>query len=524
MRRLVPILGLVLATAACGLPPPIPLPGSSAPSSEETAPDSPRASLSQYLLLCRTERFTEAARFLDIAPDEASEAPSLARHLKTVLDYHLSLDPEDLSPLAQGDPKDQGIATLGTIPLESRPEPVRLVRKEAPDGNRWTFSRATVNRIEPWYGELPDHWVRTWLPPRLLESGPLGLFYWQWIGLPVLVLMSLVLGRTLLLVTSLVLGPLLRRTRDGWGWDLLTRLRGPLTVTYALVVASGFLRRVALHPPAEALLLRSFRICEMVVLVLATLRTFDVLVEGLDRHLADPAARSMLAVLSRAGKAAVTALFAVAILAAFDVPVASVLAGIGIGGLGLALAAQKTVENLFGSFSLAADRAIRVGDTVQIDQLTGTVESIGLRSTRIRTPDRTLVTVPNGKLADARIESLTARDRFRLASVLPLATSTSADALRAILKGFDEILRAQGSIYLPDLSVCLRDIGPYSLNVEVNAVFSTSFEEFRIVRQDVLLAFLDVVKREGSALAIPQTIQITRAEREPEVGKPQGAA
>ena len=96
-------------------------------------------------------------------------------------------------------------------------------------------------------------------------------------------------------------------------------------------------------------------------------------------------------------------------------PVASVLAGLGIGGLALALAAQKTVENLFGSVSLAADEAIRLGDTVRIDNLQGTVEGIGLRSTRVRTPERTLVTIPNGLLAGQRIESLTARDRMRLA-------------------------------------------------------------------------------------------------------------
>ncbi len=95
-----------------------------------------------------------------------------------------------------------------------------------------------------------------------------------------------------------------------------------------------------------------------------------------------------------------------ATLAAFGYPVATVLAGLGIGGIALAFGAQKTIENLFGSIALAADQPFRVGDFVRIEDFTGNVERIGMRSTQIRTSDRTLVSLPNGKLADMQDRGL----------------------------------------------------------------------------------------------------------------------
>jgi MscS family membrane protein len=189
--------------------------------------------------------------------------------------------------------------------------------------------------------------------------------------------------------------------------------------------------------------------------------------------------------------------------------VASILAGIGIGGLGLALAAQKTVENLFGSVSLAADEAIRLGDTVRIDDMLGTVEGIGLRSTQIRTLDRTLVTIPNGLLAGLRIESLTARDRMRLLSTLGLVYGTTAAQMRQVLESCERILRAHPKIWPHDLSVRFKELGPSSLNVEVMAWFEAPWDEFTLIRQEVLLRFLEAVEAAGTSLAYPtQTVHV----------------
>ena len=114
----------------------------------------------------------------------------------------------------------------------------------------------------------------------------------------------------------------------------------------------------------------------------------------------NPAAYSLLSVARNLAKVLLGIGALIALLASFGYPVANVLAGLGIGGLALAFGAQKTIENLFGSISLAVDQPFRVGAFVRIEDFTGNVERIGMRSTQIRTPDRTLITMPNGRLSE----------------------------------------------------------------------------------------------------------------------------
>jgi len=151
-------------------------------------------------------------------------------------------------------------------------------------------------------------------------------------------------------------------------------------------------------------------------------------------------------------KVAVLILAVIALLSAWGYSVASLLAGLGIGGLAVALAAQKTVENLFGAFSIGVDQPFREGDFVKVEDFVGTVEVIGLRSTKIRTLDRTLITLPNGKLSDMRLESFAARDRIRLACSLGLVYETTTAQMRQVLAELEKRLRAHPKIW-PDAVV-----------------------------------------------------------------------
>src|SRR6185436_9216981 len=131
-----------------------------------------------------------------------------------------------------------------------------------------------------------------------------------------------------------------------------------------------------------------------------------------------------------------------AVAAAFGYPLNTALAGLGIGGVAVALGAQKTLENLFGSLSIAIDQPFRMDDLVTVDGVTGTVERLGFRSTRIRTADRTLVTIPNGKLADMRIETLAARDRRRFALILSLVQTSTRAQTTQVIEGVKRVLRS----------------------------------------------------------------------------------
>jgi MscS family membrane protein len=206
----------------------------------------------------------------------------------------------------------------------------------------------------------------------------------------------------------------------------------------------------------------------------------------------------------RVVKVLVVAMAAIAILSELGYPVASLVAGLGIGGLALALAAQKTVENLFGAFSIGVDQPFREGDFVKIEDFVGTVEAVGLRSTQFRTLDRTLITIPNGRLADMRVESFAARDRIRLFCVLGLVYSTTPAQMRAILAELERLLRAHEKIWPDSLTVRFREFAASSLDIEIMAWFQTQdWNEFLAIRQELFLGFMDLVERAGSSFAFP---------------------
>jgi MscS family membrane protein len=223
-----------------------------------------------------------------------------------------------------------------------------------------------------------------------------------------------------------------------------------------------------------------------------------------------PASRALVPLGARAAKVVLLAIAIIAALSLFGYPVASLVAGLGIGGLALALAAQKTVENLFGAFSIGVDQPFREGDFVRIDDFVGTVEAIGLRSTRFRTLDRTIISIPNGRLAEMRLESFSERDRLRLAAVVGLVYETSASQLRATLSGFEAVLRAHPMIWPDAVVVRFREFAASSLDIEIMAWFlTTDWGEFQRIREEILLQFMEVVERAGSSFAFPtQTVHI----------------
>lgn len=351
-----------------------------------------------------------------------------------------------------------------------------------------------------------DAWIRPYLPTFLLGVGPKGLLLWQWLALPLLLAASWYAGRLLSYLTRGLLGVVTSRTRAAWDDRLVRGLPVPLALAWGVAAALLLSRALGLREEAQVFV-------DLLLSAVAIAAFFGALwnavgVLGDDASTAPwcaghPSARSALSLAVRAGKALVVAFGCVAVLVQLGYPVASMLAGLGIGGLALALAAQKTVENLFGSIALAVDETIRVGDLVQVDGVIGRVEAIGLRSTRLRTLERTVVSVPNGVLAGVRIESLTARDRIRFFCTLSLEHATPAARMREVVAGVEKLLREHPRIWPEGLAVSLRQLGPASLDVDVTAWFVVEPDAFARLRSDLLIEIMEVVERAGGAFAAP---------------------
>lgn len=341
----------------------------------------------------------------------------------------------------------------------------------------------------------------------LFLKGPYGILAWQWIALPILIVLAWVLGRVLGRITRAILGRVTRRTAVAWDDVLIERLAAPITFAWTLAVLRTALPWLQLAAQPQAFFQRALHTAFFAAFLFALVRLVDVIATSLALSpwaTAHPASRSLVPLGARIAKVLVVAVAIVALLSDLGYPVTSLIAGLGIGGLALALAAQKTVENLFGAFSIGLDQPFREGDFVKIDDFVGTVEAIGLRSTRVRTLDRTLITIPNGRLADMRVESFAVRDRIRLATNLSLVYSTSSSQMRDVLTGVEGVLRAHPKIWPDAVVVRFKELGASSLDVEVMAWFQTAdWGEFQLIRQDILISFLEVVERAGSAFAFP---------------------
>jgi MscS family membrane protein len=192
------------------------------------------------------------------------------------------------------------------------------------------------------------------------------------------------------------------------------------------------------------------------------------------------------------------------ILGNFGFNMTTALAGLGIGGLAIAFAAQKTLENLFGGVSVLADEAIHVGDVCRFGTTIGTVEDIGLRSTRVRTQERIALTIPNGSLATMNLENLTRRDKFLLSTTLGLRSETSRDQLLFVLAEIRKLLYAHPRIEAETARIRFAGFGESSLDLDLFCYVKTlDSVEFTAIREDVLLRIMKIVDDSGTSFSSP---------------------
>jgi MscS family membrane protein len=349
-----------------------------------------------------------------------------------------------------------------------------------------------------------------------------------WTITVVAVVCAFLVGRLLVRLARPVLARLALRTTAAWDDQLIETMSSPLSLALSLQALHLAAPWLPLTPGTLATLGDAIAIATTFAVSWIAFRAIDLAQAVLERRswaIDRPASRSVLSIAGRLAKVVVVLIACTIALSQLGVAVASLVAGLGIGGLAVALAAQKTLENLFGTLSIGIDQPMREGDLIKVYDTVGTVEQIGLRSTRLRTLDRSVITIPNGDLANQRVESLTLRDRLRLATTIGLVYATTSEQLRAILAELEAILRDHPKIW-PDLVVVrLKQLASSSLDIEIMAWFLTAdWTELQLIRQDVLLAFMAAIERHGSAIAFPtQTLHLatpTPAAATPAPGRP----
>ena len=192
------------------------------------------------------------------------------------------------------------------------------------------------------------------------------------------------------------------------------------------------------------------------------------------------------------------------------IDITTLLAGLGVGGVAVALALQKPMEDVFGAITLYTQQPIRVGDFCRIGTDMGTIEEIGLRTTRIRTLTHTVITIPNAKLASEPIDNISAREKIRYRPILRLRYDTSPGQLQDILDGIRNLLSSHERVLQDNHRVRFRKFGDDALKIEVFAFLNTTdWAEYLGLAEELNIRIMEIIARAGTSLALPsQTLQI----------------
>jgi MscS family membrane protein len=270
---------------------------------------------------------------------------------------------------------------------------------------------------------------------------------------------------------------------------------------------------VALPGPAETFVVDLQRAIAVTAVFWILLRVIGVLQQALpatDWGSSHSAMRSLIPLVGRVARLLVLVLGLLAVIASFGYPIATILAGLGIGGIAVALGAQKSLEHFFGSVSIGIDQPFGVGDWVIVDGVEGEVEAIGLRSTRIRTLERTMVSIPNGRLAETRSENFGPRDRIRLRTMIGLEYNTTSAQVAQVRDGIESMLRTHASTWPDRIVVRFTQFSPSSIDLEIFCwVMTTDPDEFRRLRETHYLGMMRIVEEAGARFAYPtQTVHL----------------
>ena len=463
--------------------------------------DTPRGTLLGFMRASRDGKDEVASHYLN-APLTGQAARDLARQLYVVLDRRLPARLGELSDEPEGsraNPLKPEQDVIGTIPTNNGPLEIVVehVHREA-EPSYWVFSRQTLETIPEIYSEIDLISVDRYLPGLIGKPRLGGVRIVAWLMFALLV-------------------PVLYR--------LLGILKLPGSVRLLLLAFSiRWLTTSVDLPLRERQLWSALAAILFLVSVLGLLMRLNARAERyVAEHFRDPTrveVASLVRLMRRIGDVLLVVAAIFVALQHFGLDPTAALAGLGIGGIAVALAAQKTLENVIGGLSLIFDKAVRVGDFLKLGDTVGTVDSIGLRSTRFRTLDRTILSVPNGQIANATLETLSVRDKCWFRHVLTLQYGTKAAQLRRIMDEIRTLLGAHAAIDTESIRVRLFRFGPSSLDIELFAYAVTSeWARFLEIQEELLVSVMEIVEVNGSAIAFPtQTLHIAGDRRRTDKG------
>lgn len=465
----------------------------------------------------------KVATTMKLADGSKDEKIELARELKKVLDAKGLLVEYDAIPNSQNY-IDSLSGLQKYILFDELPE-VYLSKT----GDEWLFSEATIQQIPDLYrntfsslmeaviNEVPDSLKNEWM----------GIEIWQYLAIFMWLLLGLILRKVFEFILDNYIRRIAQKTKIDWDDDLIDGIDKPSGFIFMMFFWLATFTNLQLSVTVNHYL----SIILEIVVSLGFIWLFYNLADVFSKYLGVLTSKTetklddqLVPLIRKTLRFFVLVMGIILILQNNGYNVASLIAGLGIGGLAVALAARDTLANFFGSVTIFVDKPFRIGDWIKVAGVEGTVEEVGFRSTRIRTFYNSLVSVPNSNISNNEVDNLGLREYRRLLTTLNLTYSTTPEQMEAFVEGIKAIVKSNSHFRQDFYEVHFNAFGAHSLDVMVYVFFkvpdwSTELQQ----KHNFFLEVLKLAKEVGVEFAFPtQTLHVDSFHKdEPrQVGEP----
>jgi MscS family membrane protein len=369
----------------------------------------------------------------------------------------------------------------------------------------WLFSDDTVAAIPKINVSTIPSAIERYLPPFLAARRFLETPLWKWIGLILLAVLMISISHLVDWTLALIARAPAQRFNGRWGVEWIHAIIQAVRVMLCLavfrigmeIIDPSAITRLYIGRGIEAILVCSIAWCMV--------RLVGLFMTHLESRLETPqqiASRTMLRLGRRTATATICVFAVLLILQNWGYNTSTLIAGLGVGGIAIALAAQQTVANIFGGVSLIGDHPIRIGEFGKFGDMEGVVEDIGMRSTRVRTLHRTLVSVPNANFAGLNLENYSSRDKILFNPTLQIKRSATDQQLHELIEAIEKLLSGRRDLEPVATPARLVAITSGSFSLEIFCyVLTADINEFYRVQGDLLLSLNDLFNHSQIELA-----------------------
>jgi MscS family membrane protein len=484
------------------------LPAAKDPRGRET----PQSAVLNFVKYAQRGDYDTAAKYLQlVTPKQNQQAEDTARQLIALINTTLHGSIGMLSNKSEGsisDADDPNIEVVGRFVVADQTVPfllIRIIRKDV--GPIWLVSSQTVEQVPSLYQRVGSPLLAEYFPAFLTKNTLLGVPLGQWLTWILSIPLSLLVGSAVIRLAT-------------WAWALLRhspasriepRLLGnPLTLILAVLINARLVFSVGMPVFYRIYYFRILTIVLTISGAWLSVRIADQVFERARRGKLRRESQSILQLVHRFNNVVIFIIALLLIITILGFDTKTMLAGLGIGGIALALAAQKTLENLIGGITLVMDETASVGDDCFISGRLVTVQDIGLRSIRVVTQEGTEVSYPNSMLSQTSIENVSRRKRFLVSTSLFLSYECSVAQLQLVIARVRDVLYSHTRIEPETAKFRMSGLTTTGFQIDLFAyVLTTGGAEFAAIQEDIFFRVVNVVESAGAAWAPSQVAHLS---------------